>query len=156
MKIECYREQHLLDGVSVLSLSTTELPVAEVLEQRVVDVTCLIGEEGAADESEPVRAAPGKHQEGQHRQRGQHGQPFFVRRQSRCQPRKPVQLGQKVQGVFGKGDGVQAAGYRVGKPADPPREKSGKSAAPKYIRIEGVGRVEEIRDQIYAALAGLK
>jgi adenylate kinase len=35
-------------------------------------------------------------------------------------------------------------------------EKSGKSAAPKYIRIEGVGRVEEIRDQIYAALAGLK
>ena len=35
-------------------------------------------------------------------------------------------------------------------------EKSGESAAPKYIRIEGVGKVEEIRDQIYAALDGLK
>ena len=31
-------------------------------------------------------------------------------------------------------------------------ESSGKSAAPKYIRIEGVGKVEEIRDQIYSAL----
>jgi adenylate kinase len=29
---------------------------------------------------------------------------------------------------------------------------SGESAAPKYIRIEGVGKVEEIRDQIYSAL----
>jgi adenylate kinase len=29
-------------------------------------------------------------------------------------------------------------------------EKSGESAAPRYIRIEGVGKVEEIRDQIYA------
>lgn len=35
-------------------------------------------------------------------------------------------------------------------------EKSGESAAPKYIRIEGVGKVEEIRDQIYAALDNLK
>ena len=35
-------------------------------------------------------------------------------------------------------------------------EKSGESAAPKYIRIEGVGQVEEIRDQIYAALDNLK
>ena len=35
-------------------------------------------------------------------------------------------------------------------------EKSGESVAPKYIRIEGVGKVEEIRDQIYAALDGLK
>ena len=34
-------------------------------------------------------------------------------------------------------------------------EKSGESAAPKYIRIEGVGKVEEIRDQIYAALDSL-
>jgi adenylate kinase len=34
-------------------------------------------------------------------------------------------------------------------------EKSGKSAAPKYIRIEGVGKVKEIRDQIYAALDSL-
>ena len=34
-------------------------------------------------------------------------------------------------------------------------EKSGESEAPKYIRIEGVGQVEEIRDQIYAALDGL-
>jgi adenylate kinase len=33
---------------------------------------------------------------------------------------------------------------------------SGESAAPKYIRIEGVGKVEEIRDQIYAALDNLK
>ena len=31
-------------------------------------------------------------------------------------------------------------------------ESSGESAAPKYIRIEGVGKVEEIRDQIYSAL----
>jgi adenylate kinase len=29
---------------------------------------------------------------------------------------------------------------------------SGESAAPKYIRIEGVGKVEEIRDQIYSVL----
>lgn len=35
-------------------------------------------------------------------------------------------------------------------------EKSGESVAPKYIRIEGVGKVEEIRDQIYAALDSLK
>jgi adenylate kinase len=34
-------------------------------------------------------------------------------------------------------------------------EKSGESDAPKYIRIEGVGKVEEIRDQIYAVLDGL-
>jgi adenylate kinase len=31
-------------------------------------------------------------------------------------------------------------------------QSSGESAAPKYIRIEGVGKVEEIRDQIYSAL----
>jgi len=35
-------------------------------------------------------------------------------------------------------------------------EKSGESVAPKYIRIEGVGKVEEIRNQIYAALNNLK
>jgi adenylate kinase len=35
-------------------------------------------------------------------------------------------------------------------------EKSGESDAPKYIRIEGVGKVEEIRDQIYAVLDNLK
>jgi adenylate kinase len=35
-------------------------------------------------------------------------------------------------------------------------EKSGESVAPKYIRVEGVGKVEEIRDQIYAALDNLK
>jgi len=35
-------------------------------------------------------------------------------------------------------------------------EKSGESATPKYIRIDGVGKVEEIRDQIYAALDNLK
>ncbi len=34
-------------------------------------------------------------------------------------------------------------------------EKSGESAVPKYIRIEGVGKLEEIRDQIYAALDNL-
>ena len=34
-------------------------------------------------------------------------------------------------------------------------ETSGDSAAPKYIRIEGVGKVDEIRDQIYAALDSL-
>ena len=31
-------------------------------------------------------------------------------------------------------------------------EKSGEAGAPKYIRIEGVGQVNEIRDQIFAAL----
>ena len=31
-------------------------------------------------------------------------------------------------------------------------ESSGESAAPIYIRVEGVGKVEEIRDQIYSAL----
>jgi len=35
-------------------------------------------------------------------------------------------------------------------------EKSGESAAPKYIRINGVGKVDEIRDQIFAALDNLK
>ena len=35
-------------------------------------------------------------------------------------------------------------------------EKSGEADAPKYIRIDGVGKVNEIRDQIYAALDGLK
>jgi adenylate kinase len=34
-------------------------------------------------------------------------------------------------------------------------EKSGESVAPKYIRIDGVGKLEEIRDQIYAALDNL-
>lgn len=31
-------------------------------------------------------------------------------------------------------------------------ESSGEAVAPKYIRIEGVGKVDEIRDSIYAAL----
>jgi adenylate kinase len=31
-------------------------------------------------------------------------------------------------------------------------ERSGDSGAPKYIRIEGVGKVEEIRDQAFSAL----
>ena len=35
-------------------------------------------------------------------------------------------------------------------------EKTGESAAPKYIRIDGVGKVDEIRDQVFAALDGLK
>ena len=35
-------------------------------------------------------------------------------------------------------------------------EKTDESAAPKYIRIEGVGKVEAIRDQIYAVLDNLK
>ena len=35
-------------------------------------------------------------------------------------------------------------------------EATGESAAPKYIRIDGVGKVDEIRDQIYAALDKLK
>jgi len=34
-------------------------------------------------------------------------------------------------------------------------EKSGESAAPKYVRIGGVGKVDQIRDQIFAALDGL-
>ena len=35
-------------------------------------------------------------------------------------------------------------------------EATGESEAPKYIRIDGVGKVDEIRDQIYAALDSLK
>lgn len=35
-------------------------------------------------------------------------------------------------------------------------EASGDSAAPKYIRIEGVGKVDEIRDQIFAELDKIK
>ena len=31
-------------------------------------------------------------------------------------------------------------------------EETGESAAPTYIRIEGVGKVDEIRDQVFAAL----
>ncbi|MGD2269797.1 MAG: adenylate kinase [Desulfobacterales bacterium] len=34
-------------------------------------------------------------------------------------------------------------------------EKSGESEAPRYIRIEGVGKVEEIRDRIFSALDNL-
>ena len=34
-------------------------------------------------------------------------------------------------------------------------ESSGESGAPHYIRIEGVGKVEEIRDQIYSGLEKL-
>ena len=35
-------------------------------------------------------------------------------------------------------------------------EKTGESAAPKYIRIDGVGKVDEIRDQIFSALDSLR
>jgi adenylate kinase len=35
-------------------------------------------------------------------------------------------------------------------------QESGDPAAPRYIRIEGVGKVDEIRDQIFAALDSLK
>jgi adenylate kinase len=35
-------------------------------------------------------------------------------------------------------------------------ESSGADGAPKYIRIEGVGKVEEIRDQAFAALDKIK
>jgi len=35
-------------------------------------------------------------------------------------------------------------------------EKSGETAAPQYIRIDGVGKVDQIRDQIFSALDGLK
>ena len=35
-------------------------------------------------------------------------------------------------------------------------EESAEPAAPKYIRINGVGKVDEIRDQIFAALDNLK
>jgi adenylate kinase len=31
-------------------------------------------------------------------------------------------------------------------------QSSGEAGAPQYVRIEGIGKVEEIRDQIYAAL----
>ncbi|RTZ96471.1 MAG: adenylate kinase [Deltaproteobacteria bacterium] len=34
-------------------------------------------------------------------------------------------------------------------------EKSGDAAAPRYFRIEGVGKVEEIRDRIFSALDSL-
>jgi len=35
-------------------------------------------------------------------------------------------------------------------------QSSGEAAAPQYVRIEGIGKVEEIRDHIYAALDNLK
>lgn len=35
-------------------------------------------------------------------------------------------------------------------------ESSGEASAPKYVRIEGVGKVEEIRDKIFSALDTLK
>ena len=35
-------------------------------------------------------------------------------------------------------------------------EKSGEAVVPKYIRIEGVGKVDEIRDQIFSALDNVK
>jgi adenylate kinase len=35
-------------------------------------------------------------------------------------------------------------------------ENSGEAAAPQYFRIEGVGKVEEIRDQIFATLDNFK
>lgn len=35
-------------------------------------------------------------------------------------------------------------------------ESSGEASAPKYVRIEGVGKVEEIRDKIFSALDILK
>ena len=35
-------------------------------------------------------------------------------------------------------------------------QESGDPAAPRYIRIEGVGKVDEIRDQIFTALDSLK
>ena len=35
-------------------------------------------------------------------------------------------------------------------------EKSGDPAAPKYIRIDGVGKVDQIRDQIFSVLDSLK
>lgn len=38
MKIQCYREFHSLDNVTVLSLSHTELPASEVLEQRLTNI----------------------------------------------------------------------------------------------------------------------
>lgn len=35
-------------------------------------------------------------------------------------------------------------------------ESSGEASAPKYVRIEGVGKVDEIRDKIFSALDNLK
>jgi len=35
-------------------------------------------------------------------------------------------------------------------------EASGEAGAPKYIRVEGVGKVEEIRDKIFAGLDAMK
>jgi adenylate kinase len=35
-------------------------------------------------------------------------------------------------------------------------EKSGEAAAPRYFRIEGVGKVEEIKNQIFTTLDSLK
>jgi adenylate kinase len=34
-------------------------------------------------------------------------------------------------------------------------EASGEAAAPKYVRVEGVGKVEEIRDNIFKGLDAL-
>jgi len=35
-------------------------------------------------------------------------------------------------------------------------EASGDPQAPRYVRVHGIGKVEEIRDRIFAALDGLK
>ena len=35
-------------------------------------------------------------------------------------------------------------------------EASGEAGAPKYIRIEGVGKVDQIRDKIFAGLDAVK
>jgi hypothetical protein len=47
MKLQCYREQHALDGVSIQALSVADIPLAEVLEGRVADVTLAEATPGA-------------------------------------------------------------------------------------------------------------
>jgi hypothetical protein len=59
MKLDGYREQHTLDGVSVMTLASVDVPASEVLEHRLASVTlnswksAALGED---DEPEPALA----------------------------------------------------------------------------------------------------
>ena len=58
MKVECFREAHCLDDVSILGLSSAEVPVWEMLEDSLVDVTFGIHAEAPAGEGLELPGAP--------------------------------------------------------------------------------------------------
>ncbi len=60
MKLRCYREQHSLDGVSVLTLASVDIPAADVLGSGLADVTpqrWMLDSEGYCD-AQKTCAAP--------------------------------------------------------------------------------------------------